>query len=61
MTVSSLRTLDPKAFDERKAQHLLQRSGFGGTPQQAEALANLGFEKAVDYIVNYKNLNEKTR
>ena len=58
MTVSSLRTLDPKAFDERKAQHLLQRAGFGGTPQQAEALANLGLEKAVDYIVNYQDLKD---
>ena len=56
MTVSSLRTLDPKAFDQRKAQHLLQRAGFGGTPQQAQALADLGLEKAVEYIVNYQNL-----
>ncbi len=56
MTVSSLQPLDPKEFDQRKAQHLLQRAGFGGTPQQAEALANLGLEKAIAYIVNYQEL-----
>ena len=56
MTVSSLKQLDPKDFDQRKAQHLLQRAGFGGTPQQAQALADLGVEKAVDYIINYQSL-----
>jgi uncharacterized protein (DUF1800 family) len=56
MTVSSLQPLDPKDFDERKALHLLQRAGFGGTRQQAQALAGMGLDKAVDYIVNYKNL-----
>lgn len=56
MTVSSTQPLDPKSFDKKKAQHLLQRAGFGGTANQAEALANLGLEKAVDYIVNYKQL-----
>ncbi len=56
MTVSSLQPLDPKEFDQRKAKHLLQRAGFGGTPQQAEALANLGLEKAIAYIVNYQEL-----
>ncbi|MDP7005539.1 MAG: DUF1800 domain-containing protein [Phycisphaerales bacterium] len=56
MIVSSLKQLDPNDFDQRKAQHLLQRAGFGGTPQQAESLATLGLEKAVDYIVNYQNL-----
>ena len=56
MNVSSLQQLDPEAFDERKAMHLLQRAGFGGTPQQAQALENLGLEKSVEYIVNYQNL-----
>jgi len=58
MTVSSLQPLDPRAFDERKAQHLLQRAGFGGTPKQVQAIANLGLEKAVDYIVNYEKLKD---
>ena len=57
MTVSSLQQLNPKSFDQQKAQHLLQRAGFGGTPQQANALADLGIEKAVDFIVNYENVS----
>ena len=56
MIVSATRPLDPKEFDERKAQHLLQRAGFGGTAKQAQALANLGLEQAVEYIINYKSL-----
>ena len=56
MTLSSLQPLDPDSFDERKAMHLLQRAGFGGTPQQAQALENIGLEKSVEYIVNYQDL-----
>ncbi|MGY8753184.1 MAG: hypothetical protein ACKVIO_04735, partial [Phycisphaerales bacterium] len=56
MTVSSLQPLDPKQFDERCAQHLLQRAGFGGTPQQALALSKLGLKKSVEYIINFKEL-----
>jgi uncharacterized protein (DUF1800 family) len=56
MTVSSLQPLDPKQFDTRCAQHLLQRAGFGGTSQQVQALADFGLKKSVEYIVNYKEL-----
>ncbi len=56
MTLSSLQPLDSDSFDERKAMHLLQRAGFGGTPQQAQALADIGLEKSVEYIVSYQNL-----
>ena len=58
MPVSSLQKLDPKEFDQHKAQHLLQRAGFGGTQSQAESLAELGLEEAVDYIVNYQNVTD---
>lgn len=53
MTTSSLRPLDPDAFDYWKAQHLLNRAGFGGTPSQVRTIANLGVDAAVDYIVDY--------
>ncbi len=58
MPVSSSRKLNPKEFDQRKAMHLLQRAGFGGTPQQAESLANMGLEEAVSFIVNYDNIRD---
>ena len=60
MPASSLQQLNPKDFDERKAQHLLQRAGFGGTPQQIQALAKLGLEKSVEYIVNYRSLPDSS-
>ena len=56
MIATPLQPLDPEAFDQRKAKHLLQRVGFGGTPKQSQALADLGLEKAVDYIINYQDL-----
>ena len=58
LTVSD--QLNPKDFDERKAQHLLQRAGFGGTTKQCSVLANIGLEKAVDYIVEYQNLPDSS-
>ena len=42
MAVDSLRALRADRFDYWKAQHLLNRAGFGGTPGQVRALANLG-------------------
>ena len=58
MTASALHPLDPESFDQRKAQHLLQRAGFGGTPRQSQAIADLGLEKAVEYITNYQDLSD---
>jgi hypothetical protein len=49
----TLRPLKNDRFDYWKAQHLLSRAGFGGTPAQARGLADLGLERAVEYIVNY--------
>ena len=51
--------LKPNEFDEQKAKHLLLRSGFGGTERQIKAIANLGLEGAVDYIIDYDKLNDK--
>jgi len=52
MPINSLKPLDRKEFDYWKAVHLLNRAGFGGTPAQARALANMGLDAAVDYIVD---------
>jgi len=55
MDTGPLRPLRDDQFDYWKAQHLLNRAGFGGTPEQARALADLGLSNAVDYIVNYES------
>ena len=56
MPPSSLRPLRHQDFDYWKAQHLLQRAGFGGTPGQIHQLARLGLAKAVDYIIDYEGI-----
>lgn len=43
----TLKLLDPASFDKAAARHLLSRAGFGGAPQEADALEALGLEKAV--------------
>ncbi|HWB58118.1 MAG TPA: DUF1800 domain-containing protein [Chthoniobacteraceae bacterium] len=47
-----LTPLDPKQWDLTKAAHLLNRAGFGGSPEQIEALHAMGFDKAVASMLN---------
>jgi uncharacterized protein (DUF1800 family) len=56
MPTNSLRPLKPAEFDYWKAQHLLSRAGFGGTPAQVRALANMGLDDAVDQLVEYEQI-----
>ncbi len=44
--------LDPRQWDFSKAAHLLNRAGFGGTPEQIEALRALGFTNAVESLLD---------
>ena len=39
------------------ATHLLERAGFGGTPEEIDFIFKLGSKKAVDHIVNYENIS----
>lgn len=43
-------------FDYAKAQHLLNRAGFGGPPGQIRALVSLGLDMAVDLLVDYQEV-----
>ena len=52
MSARILRPLNKGEFDYWRAQHLLNRAGFGGTPSQVRALANMGLEPAVNYIID---------
>jgi uncharacterized protein (DUF1800 family) len=51
---ADLAPLPAKDFDVRAAQHLLARAGFGGTLDQARALAAMGLDRAVDALVDYE-------
>ena len=55
MFEDALKPLPEKAFDYSAAVHLLNRAGFGGTPSQARALADMGLNKAVDQLVKYES------
>src|SRR5579883_573513 len=38
--------------------HLLRRAGFGATPQDLQTYAALGFEGAVDRLLNYQQVDD---
>ena len=42
------------------AAHLLNRAGFGGTPDEIEKLAQLGPDEAVSYLVDYDKIPDPT-
>ncbi|MDP7009349.1 MAG: DUF1800 domain-containing protein [Phycisphaerales bacterium] len=58
MASSSLKKLDSSTFDEWKAQHLLNRAGFGGTQRQITILAGMGLDKAVEYMIEYDRVKD---
>jgi uncharacterized protein (DUF1800 family) len=45
------------SYDE--AAHLLRRMGFGGPPEEIDALAGRGREGAVDYLIAYQQVNNQ--
>jgi len=45
----------PNAWGREQAAHLLRRAGFGGTPEEIDALAAMGRRKAVDSLLNYES------
>lgn len=59
MQSTPLRALRSSAFDYWKANHLLARAGFGGTPAHVRAVANMGLDKAVDYLVDYEKIESE--
>jgi hypothetical protein len=40
-----------------RAAHLLERAGFGGTPEEVEKLATMTPAEAVDYLVEYESID----
>src|SRR5262245_24202655 len=43
-------------WNDDRAAHLLAHAGFGGTPDQIEALARMGVEGAVRSLVHYESV-----
>ena len=51
---NDLAPVGPEDWDYRKAAHLLERAGFGGTPEEVERLAGMTPAAAVDWLVDYQ-------
>lgn len=51
---ATLRPIRREEFGYAQARHLLWRAGFGGTDAQIRHLADIGPEKSVDLILDYK-------
>jgi len=55
-----LPTLPPSAWDRAKAGQLLQRAGFGGSPEEIDQLAGMKPAAAADYLLGPTKLGEMT-
>ena len=55
-----LKPLATKDWNFSTAAHLLNRAGFGGTPQEIQKLADLGMDKAVASLLDYENIPDTT-
>ncbi|MCE9615117.1 MAG: DUF1800 domain-containing protein [Lentisphaerae bacterium] len=53
-----LATISRKDWTTDTAAHLLNRAGFGGTPEEADALARLSPEQAVAQMVHVERVDE---
>src|SRR5688572_2655998 len=42
-------------WDERKARHLLRRAGFGGRPEEIEAVLAIGVDRTIDLLLTPSN------
>ena len=51
---------DADLWSAQSARHLLERAGFGGTPEEVASLHTMGLHKAVDYLVYFKDAPENT-
>src|SRR5439155_7608221 len=55
-----LKPLSAEKWTFTTAAHLLNRAGFGGTPDEIEKLTQMGLEEAVSHLVDYDNIPDAT-
>jgi uncharacterized protein (DUF1800 family) len=55
-----LKPLSASRWDFTTAAHLLNRAGFGGTPDQIQKLLSLGHEGAVSWLVDFEKTPDST-
>src|SRR5438445_4196192 len=54
--VEDLSPIGPADWSYERARHLLERAGFGGTPEDIERLAQMTPEEAVRWLVEYRSV-----
>ena len=55
--IDSFEPIRPSDWNYDRAAHLAERAGFGATPSEIRALAELTPEEAVDTLVNYESID----
>jgi uncharacterized protein (DUF1800 family) len=55
-----LKPLSSDNWSYATASHLLNRAGFGGTPEEIQKLADLGPDTAVSSLLNYESIPDPT-
>jgi uncharacterized protein (DUF1800 family) len=55
-----LKPLASQAWNCETAAHLLNRAGFGGTPEEVNRLAGLGLDRAVSSLLDYEHIPDPT-
>ncbi len=58
---NDLQALAPSEWNEEKAKHLLERAGFGATPNEIQRLARLTPSQAVKQMVRYAAIPDKSQ
>ena len=56
-----LKALSNERWSFTTAAHLLNRAGFGGTPEEIDRLVSLGPDGAVLHLVDYEKIPDSTR
>ena len=59
--VNDLQALAPGDWNEEKAKHLLERAGFGATPDEIQRLARLTPSQAIKQMVRYAAIPDKSK
>lgn len=55
-----LEPLPASQWNQAAAAHLLNRAGFGGSPQDVENLHKMGLNRAVSWFVDYEKIPDQT-
>src|SRR5580700_10377985 len=56
--VGDLSPIGASDWNYERAAHLLERAGFGGTPEEIQALAAMTPEQAVRHLVRYQEVKD---